>query len=651
MIDLINISVQFSGEYLFKEVNLKINQADKISLVGANGAGKTTLLKVICGIQPSESGKIQLQKGISIGYLPQENVTHTGKQLFHEVRSSLKVINDLQTDEHIITEELNKPELDDAERDKLVHRLGEIHHRMEEVGYYSINSEIEKVLLGLGFEEKDFLKYTNEFSGGWQMRIALAKLLLSSHDILLLDEPTNHLDIDSLEWLISFLKGYKGALLIISHDKHFVNEVTFKTLEIYLNKLTFFNGNYDAYLKFKEERDSQLEARFLQQQKKIKETEKFIERFRYKATKAKQVQSRIKQLEKEEIIELPNFEEEIDIRFPDPPQSGVVAMELVGISKSYGDNHVLSNVNFKIDRGEKIAFVGPNGAGKTTLSKIISGQLSFEAGERKIGHNTIISYYAQDVADSLEPSFDILQTVDGIAEDKTVGQLRSILGSFLFTGDDVFKKIAVLSGGEKSRVALAKILLTKANLIVLDEPTNHLDYNSKLVLQKALQEFTGTLVIVSHDVDFLRPVVNNVVEIRNGSVKSYYGGIDYYLEKRKELLNAEAAAASNDRSNANTNSRKDQKRVEAEIRQKKYAATKDLIKEIKTFEKQIESLELKKADLEAELAKPEIYTNSNLAKEKNFEYNSTKDSLDEVFLKWAELTERLEEIEKSFSAE
>ncbi|MGE5682492.1 MAG: ABC-F family ATP-binding cassette domain-containing protein [Bacillota bacterium] len=649
MIDLINISVQFSGEYLFKDVNLKINPSDKISLVGANGAGKTTLLKVICGIQQPESGKIQLQKGISIGYLPQEIVYHSGKQLFHEVRSSLQVINDLQTEELAITESLNSEHLNESERDKLVHRLGEVHHRMEEVGYYGINSEIEKVLLGLGFEEKDFVKATNEFSGGWQMRIALAKLLLSSHDILLLDEPTNHLDIDSLEWLISFLKGYKGALLIISHDKHFVNEVTFKTLEIYLNKLTFFNGNYDAYLKFKEERDSQLEARFLQQQKKIKETEKFIERFRYKATKAKQVQSRIKQLEKEEIIELPNFEEEIDIRFPDPPQSGVVAMELVKITKSYGNNLVLKDIDFKVDRGDKIAFVGPNGAGKTTLSKIISGQIAFDGGQRITGHNTLISYYAQDVADSLEPSFDILQTVDGIAEDKTVGQLRSILGSFLFTGDDVFKKIAVLSGGEKSRVALAKILLTKANLIVLDEPTNHLDHNSKMVLQKALQEFTGTLVLVSHDVDFLRPIVNKVAEVRNRTIKHYYGGIDYYLEKRKELIQSEKSVVTNSSAGNNLNTRKDQKRAEAELRQKKYAATKDILKEIQVCEKKIENFEQKKIDLEADLVKPEIYSNASLAKEKHSEYGSVKEQLEEIYLRWTELTERLEEIEKSFS--
>ncbi|MCU7490058.1 MAG: ABC-F family ATP-binding cassette domain-containing protein [Bacteroidota bacterium] len=648
MIDLLNLSVQFSGEYLFKDVNLKINSSDKIALVGANGAGKTTLFRIISGMQQPESGKVLMQKGISLGYLPQEIVIHSGKPLFEEVKTSLRQINSLGVEEHEITLRLEDSSLPEEERDQLIHKLGEIHHRMEEVGYYGINSEIEKVLIGLGFEEKDFIKQTNAFSGGWQMRIALAKLLLSNHEILLLDEPTNHLDLDSLEWLISFLKGYKGALLVISHDKHFVNEVTTKTLEIFLNKISFFNGNFDAYLKFKDERDSQLEARYILQQKKIKETEKFIERFRYKATKAKQVQSRIKQLEKVEQIDMPEFEEEINIRFPDPPQSGVVPLELVKINKSFEDNHVLQNIDFRLDRGDKIAFVGPNGAGKTTLSKIISGRIPSDSGERIIGHNTIISYYAQDVADSLEPSFDILQTVEGIGENKTIGQLRSILGSFLFTGDDVFKKVQVLSGGEKSRVALAKILLTKANLIVLDEPTNHLDISSKQVLQKALIDFKGTLILVSHDVDFLKPVVNKVCEIRNHSAKIYYGGIDYYLEKKNEAAAAEKPAAKQNEQN-NTGSRKDQKRLEAELRQKKYAATKDIVKEISALEVKIEALEEKRKQLESDLADPSVYSNSQMAKEKTSDYNSTKEGLEKCFEKWTELTEKLEEIENSFS--
>ena len=521
MIDLSNISLQFGGKYLFKDINFKINAGDKISLVGANGTGKSSILKIINGELQPESGKILKQKNVSIGYLPQENVTHFDKTLFEEAKSALSDITSLQQKENEITEKLSNDSIEPALRDDLVNQLGEVHHRLEELGSYSIEANIEKILIGLGFEESDFERQTNQFSGGWQMRIALAKILISQNDILLLDEPTNHLDFDSLEWLINFLKNYRGSLLIVSHDKHFVNEVTNKTLEIYLTKFNSFNGNYDAFLKYKEERDQLAENTFIQQQKKIKETEKFIERFRYKATKAKQVQSRIKQLEKIDLIQLPENKSEIDLRFPEPPQSGRINIELKSVSKYYDDKKVFENLDFQIERGEKIAFVGPNGSGKSTLAKIISGIIGITKGERIVGHNTIISYYAQDVADNLNPDLDIIESVDGIAENKTIGQLRSILGSFLFTGDDVFKKVGVLSGGEKSRVALARILLTKSNLIVLDEPTNHLDISSKNILQKALVDFKGSLVLVSHDVDFLLPIVDKVVEIRKSSFKIF----------------------------------------------------------------------------------------------------------------------------------
>lgn len=646
MIDLINISVQFTGDYLFRDVNFRINPSDKIALVGRNGSGKTTLLRIICGVQQPESGKILKQKDVSIGYLPQEIIFHSGKPLFTEVRSSLKHINDLQTEEERITSLLQE-KMDESEHTALINRLGEIHHKQEEIGYYSINSEIERVLIGLGFTENEFTKMTNEFSGGWQMRIALAKLLLSNHNLLLMDEPTNHLDLDSLEWLIGYLKGYKGALLIISHDKHFVNAITDKTLEIFLNKFSFFNGNYDAFLKFKEERDAQLENKFIVQQKKLKETERFIERFRYKATKAKQVQSRIKQLEKMELIELPDSEEELNFKFDAPPQSGIVPIDLINIRKAYGENVIFNGLSFKIDRGDKIAFVGPNGAGKTTLAKIIADKTDFR-GEKIVGHNTMISYYAQEVADNLDPEQDIISSIDEVAENKTIGQLRSILGSFLFSGDDVFKKISVLSGGEKSRVALAKILLLKANLIVLDEPTNHLDISSKAVLQRALVDFPGTLVIISHDVDFLKPIVNKIVEIRNKTYKVYYGGIDYYLDKRNELLQLEEAKKSAMSGNTSAN-RKEQKRLEAEQRQQRYLATKDIIKEIEKAEKIIEKLEKQKAELEHELTTPEIYSNPQLAREKNDAYSKTKEELDGIFLHWTDLTEQLEKIERTFN--
>ena len=647
MVDLINVSLQFGGKYLFREVSFKINSGDRISLVGANGTGKSSLLKMICGELLPESGKIQKQKRITIGYLPQEQVIHEGKSLIEEAKSSLTDIIDLQNKETEITEKLSATSNSEEERDDLINQLGEVHHRLDELGSYSYGSRVEKILLGIGFEIEEFEKLTNEFSGGWQMRIALAKILISQNDLILLDEPTNHLDIDSLNWLSGFLKSYRGALLIVSHDKRFVNDVTNKTLEIYNGRFNIFNGNYDAYMKFKEERDIQAKNFFLQQQKKIKETEQFIERFRYKATKAKQVQSRIKRLEKINLIELPENKADIYIKFPPPPSSGKINIELRGICKSYGLKTIFNNVDFEVNRGEKIAFVGPNGAGKTTLAKIIAGVIDFNSGERILGHNTIISYYAQDVADNLDPDKDIIETVEEIAENKTIGQIRSLLGSFLFSGDDVFKPIRVLSGGEKSRVALAKILLTKANFIILDEPTNHLDISSKEVLQKALSDFTGSLILVSHDVDFLKPVVNKVVELRRGKIGIFQGGIEYYLDK-KEVTEIEEASERIKISADLNASRKDQKRIEAELRQKKYNATKDLIKHIEKLEIEIELIEIRQKELEKILADPSVYSNPQEVKERNLEYIQTKELFDHTIEEWEKFSEELHNIEKLF---
>lgn len=649
MIDLSNISLQFGGKYLFKDVNYKISSGDKISLVGANGTGKSSLLKIIAGLLQPESGEVLKQKRISIGYLPQDNVTHIGKTLIEEASSALTDIIELQNKETSLAEALSDPKLSEEEQMDLAHQLGEVHHKLDGLDSYSAESKVEKILIGLGFTEEDFNRLTDEFSGGWQMRIALAKILISQNDILLLDEPTNHLDIDSLEWLIDFLKAYDGGMLIVSHDKNFINQVTNRTLEIFLGKFYSFKGSYDAYIQYKIERDELSIHQFEQQQKKLKETQRFIERFRYKASKSRQVQSRIKQLEKIELVELPEDKSEINIRFPAPPQSGRTPIKLISIHKSYGDKNVFSGIDFEIEKGEKIAFVGPNGAGKSTLAKIIAGVIDFNSGERILGHNTIVSYYAQDVADNLNPEIDIIETVDGIAEDKTVGQLRSLLGSFLFTGDDVFKKVGVLSGGEKSRVALCKILLTKANFIILDEPTNHLDYNSKLILQKALLDFKGTLILVSHDVDFLRPIASKVVDIRKGKLKTYLGDIDYFLSKRELASLERDEPAFEKKEKVEGTNRKDQKRIEAELRQQKHKATKELVKEISRLEIIISAYENQIKDFEKKLADPKIYSNSNEAKEITLRFNKTKSELDSSTKKWEELSERLLEIESQFT--
>lgn len=649
MIDLSNISLQFNGKYLFKDVNYRISSGDKISLVGANGTGKSSLIKIIAGQLEPESGEVIKQKRISIGYLPQDNVTHIGKTLLEEASSALSDIVELQHKEKLITDSLNDPKLSDEEKMDLAHQLGEVHHMLEGLDSYSAQSKVEKVLLGLGFSEDDFQLLTDQFSGGWQMRIALAKILISQNDLLLLDEPTNHLDIDSLEWLINFLKSYNGGLLVVSHDKNFINQVTNRTLEIFLGRFYTFKGDYDSYLKYKNERDELISHQYEQQQKKIKETQKFIERFRYKSTKAKQVQSRIKQLEKIDLVELPEDKNEIDIKFSTPPQSGRTPIKLVSISKFYGDKKVFEEIDFEIERGEKIAFVGPNGAGKTTLAKIIAGVIGFNSGERILGHNTIVSYYAQDVADNLDPDLDIIETVDGIAEDKTIGQLRSLLGSFLFSGDDVFKKVGVLSGGEKSRVALCKILLTKANLIILDEPTNHLDYNSKLILQKALIDFKGSLILVSHDIDFLRPIVNKVVDIRKGTIKLYPGDIDYFISKRSEFSDSSTESNYEIKEKKVFANRKDQKRIEAEIRQQKHKASKDVVKSISNLESVITKLESEYKELENKLADPEIYLNGEVAKQTTSRFNNVKSELDLALLKWEELNKTLLEIESQFN--
>ncbi|HMN48572.1 MAG TPA: ATP-binding cassette domain-containing protein [Ignavibacteriaceae bacterium] len=649
MIDLSNISLQFNGKYLFKDVNYRISSGDKISLVGANGTGKSSLIKIIAGQLEPESGEVIKQKRISIGYLPQDNVTYIGKTLLEEASSALNDIIELQNKEKLITDSLNDPKLSDEEKMDLAHQLGEVHHMLEGLDSYSAQSKVEKVLLGLGFSEDDFQLLTDQFSGGWQMRIALAKILISQNDLLLLDEPTNHLDIDSLEWLINFLKSYNGGLLVVSHDKNFINQVTNRTLEIFLGRFYTFKGDYDSYLKYKNERDELISHQYEQQQKKIKETQKFIERFRYKSTKAKQVQSRIKQLEKIDLVELPEDKNEIDIKFSTPPQSGRTPIKLVSISKFYGDKKVFEEIDFEIERGEKIAFVGPNGAGKTTLAKIIAGVIGFNSGERILGHNTIVSYYAQDVADNLDPDLDIIETVDGIAEDKTIGQLRSLLGSFLFSGDDVFKKVGVLSGGEKSRVALCKILLTKANLIILDEPTNHLDYNSKLILQKALIDFKGSLILVSHDIDFLRPIVNKVVDIRKGTIKLYPGDIDYFLSKRSEFSDSSTGSNYEIKEKKVFANRKDQKRIEAEIRQQKHKASKDVVKSISNLESVITKLESEYKELENKLADPEIYLNGEVAKQTTSRFNNVKSELDLALLKWEELNKTLLEIESQFN--
>lgn len=646
MIDLIDISVQFSGNYLFENLNLRINPGEKYALVGANGTGKSTLLKIINGKEEPESGQIFKQKGIKIGYLPQDFLHFKGERLFDEVKSIFKDALLLDKKENEINHKLAS-KVSDAEEQELIHELGDIHHQKEETGYYEIDSKIGKILSGLGFKESDFYRLTDEFSGGWQMRIELAKILLANNDIILLDEPTNHLDIDSLQWVVNFFKNYKGTLVLVSHDLHFVNSVTEKTIEIFNKRINIFNGVYAKYLEFKKERDEQLVNQLKNREREIKQLNRFIERFRYKASKARQVQSRIKMLEKLEDIEAPEFEKKIDIHFPEAERSGAIPIELNGISKTYTKEPVFENVDLQIYRGDKIAFVGPNGAGKTTLARIISGNLKPTSGIINIGNKTYISYYAQEVAEELNPEYDLVDTLAEVGDDLTPGRIRTILGSFLFSDDDVFKKVKVLSGGEKSRLALSKILIQRSNLIVLDEPTNHLDYDSKKVLQNAIMKFNGTLIIVSHDIDFIRPIANKVIEIRNSRIKEYPDDIDYYLFK----VNEAKTKTDEITTSKSKNLKKEEKRRLAELRQEKSKATVKIKKQLEDAELLIEKLEDEKVELESLMADPEIYNDPEKTKLSKIRYSELQNELDNAYETWTNLTAEIEQIESEFETQ
>lgn len=643
MIDINNLSVQFTGTNLFEEVNLKILPTDRIALVGSNGTGKSTFLKILAGQQNQEDGTIQFKKGLKIGYLPQELNSLSSNTIFDDVKNSIASIKEIEEEEVKVTNELESANLSEEEHNNLVNKLGLLHSKKEAANYYEIDSKIEKILMGLGFSIESFSKKTSELSGGWQMRVELAKILTSNNDIILLDEPTNHLDIDSLQWLVKFLKSYQGAIILVSHDRYFVNMICSKTLEIYNKDVSFYKGKYDDYLNFKQERDERLKLEFQDQQKKIKQTEKFIERFRYKSSKAKQVQSRVKQLEKTDRIQLSDTESKIHFKFFDTQQSGILPIKVTNLSKSYGDNLVLSNINLQVERGEKIALVGPNGAGKTTLAKLISQRLDPTSGSIELGHNTMISFYAQDVVDNLNLENDIITELYENDSENTLGHLRTILGAFLFNGDEVFKKIQVLSGGEKSRVGLAKVLLNKANTIILDEPTNHLDFDSKKMVQNALMKFNGTLIIVSHDIDFLKPIVTKVIEVNNHTIKDYYGGIEYYLLKKEEveILEDNTNAKPTEEKKIN---RKEEKRLEAERRNKEHLATKELKKNIEAVEDKIEKLENLRSKLETDLTKEEVYSNPILAKENKLEYDKVKSELDDSYSQWTNYQEELESL-------
>jgi len=637
--------LQYADRRLLDGVTFHIGPTDRIGLVGANGSGKSTLLRILLGEIMPDAGTVTRAKYVTVGYLPQEGMAVAGRTLYTEVESVFAdIVRTREQLDQLQEAMATTPHDTDAFREML-EIFGELQHRLEAADGFRLSSSIEKVLIGLGFRQQDFTRLTDEFSGGWQMRIALAKLLLLQPSLLLLDEPTNHLDLDSLQWLEEYLQSYRGAVVLVSHDRRFLDTMTRRTFELSFGTLTDYAGNFSFFLEAREERRALQRAAFRNQQQQIKQTERFIERFRYKATKARQVQSRIKQLDKLEIIRLEDEEDEIHFSFPPSPPSGKVSLTLKDIAKSYGALKVFAHLDLQIDRGDRIAFVGVNGAGKSTLARIIAGVEGVDAGERVPGHNVVVSYFAQHQAEDLTPEYDALQTVEAVAVGDVRRHLRTLLGCFLFHGDDVFKKVSVLSGGEKSRLALAKMLLTPANLIVLDEPTNHLDMRSKAVLQDALAEFQGSMVIVSHDRDFLDPLVTKVVEFKDGRIRTLLGNVSEYLAFRQSQEAVTAAG----REIASSAAGKERKRREAELRNERYLRTKPLQEKLARVEAEIEQLEQKKKDLEATMADPEAYRSGEALREIHASYKSTGEQLLDLYHRWGRVSEELEKVMAEFS--
>ncbi len=641
MVSVQDISVSFGSFDLLTGISFLINDQDRIGLAGKNGAGKSTLLKIISGHQSPTSGQIDMSKDVTIGYLPQQMKVDDTTTVMNETITAFSELLSLSEEiEHCSFEIARREDYESADYLKLCDHLTVVEERYRMMGGTNYMAEAEVTLLGLGFERKDFDRPTRELSGGWRMRIELAKILLRKPSLFLLDEPTNHLDIESIQWLETFLAGYPGAVVLVSHDRAFLDNVTKRTIEISLGKIYDYKASWSKYLILREERREQQIASFRNQQKMIEDTEKFIERFRYKATKAVQVQSKIKQLDKVERLEVDEEDKSsINLRFPPAPRSGTVVIEAENLTKKYDLVTVLNRIDFKISRGEKVAYVGRNGEGKTTLSKIIIGETDY-TGNLKIGHNVKIGYFAQNQDVLLDESKTVLQTIDDIAKGDIRNKIRDLLGAFLFRGDDVEKKVKVLSGGERARLALVKLLLEPANLLVLDEPTNHLDMRSKDILKQALIKYDGTLIVVSHDRDFLDGIVSKVYEFRNNKIKENIGGIYDFLRKKKienlkDIERKEKTANTLIKENVSSN-------------KQKYLDKKEYDRNLRKLRKRLEESEIIIEKIEAEIVAVDKSFmepgNSSDAHELDYKkYQDLKEQLNEEMNKWAGYSQEVEE--------
>jgi len=628
MLNAQDISVSFGGTTLFENLSFRVGKGDRVGLVGKNGAGKSTLLKLLAQEQQPSSGAFALEKSCSIGYLPQDIDFEKGRTVLEESSQAFSEIMDLEVKQSQVNEALlSRTDYESEAYTELLTRQAELNERYELIGGYTYKASVERVLKGLGFTEADFDKQTTTFSGGWRMRIELAKLLLKDHDILLLDEPTNHLDIDAIVWLEDFLSKYNGAVVLVSHDKVFLDQVTNRTMEIIQRQLYDFKKSYSAYLLVRTELREKQKAAQKNQEKKIQQTEQLIERFRAKSSKASMAQSLIKKLDKIERIEVdPEETQSMKLHFPISVQPGKIVLEAQGIAKAYEEKQVLYAVDLSIERGSKIAFVGQNGQGKTTLAKILVGELKSQ-GQVKLGHNVQLGYFAQDQSQQLDGQLTVLETAQQAATEENRKSVRDVLGAFLFRGEDVDKKVSVLSGGERNRLALCKLLLQPFNVLVMDEPTNHLDLQSKSVLKEALKKFEGTLILVSHDRDFLQDLCNHVFEFKNQRVKAYLGGIADYLEQKQmgSLHELEQKQKVKSEKNQNVNAYRLQKK------------RKQHQNKLSSIEKKIQELEewFKETDFELEINYEETIQQKDF-----FDiYHARKKELELLYVNWEELQE------------